>query len=129
MYKTTMARLNEVRLNATQTKGNVSRIVFINEELRIELSSYLKQYKAKTITQPLFYTEKRADFTANTLTQWFFWLYKKAGISSVSSHSRLRKFITNLANKGASVRILESLARYIYVDKNDDIKRQEVELI
>jgi integrase/recombinase XerD len=127
---------NEVRLSATQTKGNIGRVVFINEKLRTEIASYLKQYKAKSATQPLFYTEKRAGFTANTLTQWFFWLYKKAGISSASSHSGRRTFITNLANKGVGVRVLASLAGHkslnttmIYIDTNDEIKRQAVELI
>lgn len=127
---------NEVRLSATQTKGNIGRVVFINEKLRTELASYLKQYKAKTITQPLFYTEKRAGFTANTLTQWFFWLYRKAGISSASSHSGRRTFITNLANKGVGVRVLASLAGHkslnttmIYIDTNDEIKRKAVELV
>jgi integrase/recombinase XerD len=127
---------NEVRLSATQTKGSVGRVVFLNEKLRTELASYLKQYRAKTATQPLFYTEKREGFTANTLTQWFFWLYKKAGISSASSHSGRRTFITNLANKGVGVRVLASLAGHkslnttmIYIDTNDEIKRQAVELI
>ena len=127
---------NEIRLSATQTKGNIGRVVFINEKLRIELASYLKQYKAKTITQPLFYTEKRAGFTANTLTQWFFWLYKNAGISSASSHSGRRTFITNLANKGVGVRVLASLAGHkslnttmIYIDTNDEIKRNAVEML
>ena len=127
---------SEVRLGANQTKGATGRVVYINGKLRSELSSYLKQYKAKSTTQPLFYTEKRAGFSANTLTQWFFWLYKKAGISSASSHSGRRTFITNLANKGVGVRVLASLAGHkslnttmIYIDANDEIKRQAVELI
>lgn len=127
---------SEVRLTATQTKGNVGRVVFLNEKLRSELGAYLKTYNAKSNAQPLFYTEKRTGFSANTLTQWFFWLYKKAGISSASSHSGRRTFITNLANKGVGVRVLASLAGHkslnttmIYIDTNDDIKRQAVELI
>jgi len=32
---------NEVRLSATQTKGSVGRVVFLNEKLRTELASYL----------------------------------------------------------------------------------------
>ncbi len=127
---------NEIRLSATQTKGNVGRVVFVNEKLRTELSAYLKSFKPKSTTQPLFYTEKSDGFTANTLTQWFFWLYRKAGISSASSHSGRRTFITNLANKGVGVRVLASLAGHksinttmVYIDTNDNIKRQAVELV
>lgn len=65
-----------------------------------------------------------------------FWLYKKAGISSASNHSGRRTFITNLANKGVGMRVLASLAGHkslnttmIYIDTNDEIKRQAVELI
>ena len=101
---------NEVRLSSSQTKGNVGRIVFVNEKLRTELASYLNFHKPKTNIEPLFFTEKRKGFSANTMTQWFFWLYKKAGISSASSHSGRRTFITNLANKGVGVRVLASLA-------------------
>lgn len=127
---------NEIRLSAAQTKGNVGRVVFVNEKLRTELAAYLKSFKPKSMTQPLFYTEKSSGFTANTLTQWFFWLYRKAGISSASSHSGRRTFITNLANKGVGVRVLASLAGHksinttmVYIDTNENIKRQAVELV
>lgn len=127
---------NEIRLSASQTKGNVGRVVFVNEKLRAELGNYLRDRRIKDKHQPLFYTEKRSGFTANTLTQWFFWLYKRAGISSASSHSGRRTFITNLANKGVGVRVLASLAGHksinttmIYIDTNDEIKRRAVELV
>ena len=127
---------SEIRLSASQTKGNIGRVVFVNEKLRTELATYLRTYKVKDRALPLFYTEKSKGFTANTLTQWFFWLYKKAGISSASSHSGRRTFITNLANKGVGVRVLASLAGHrhlnttmIYIDTNDDIKRRAVELV
>ncbi len=127
---------NEIRLSASQTKGNVGRVVFVNEKLKTELDNYLRNRRIKDKYQPLFYTEKREGFNANTLTQWFFWLYKKAGISSASSHSGRRTFITNLANKGVGVRVLASLAGHksinttmIYIDTNDEIKRRAVELV
>lgn len=127
---------NEIRLSASQTKGNIGRVVFVNEKLRTELDNYLRDRRIKDKHQPLFYTEKREGFNANTLTQWFFWLYKKAGISSASSHSGRRTFITNLANKGVGVRVLASLAGHksinttmIYIDTNDEIKRRAVELV
>ncbi|WP_321899666.1 tyrosine-type recombinase/integrase, partial [Paraburkholderia heleia] len=86
--------------------------------------------------QPLFYTQKRAGFTANTLCQYFHWLYKEAGIQGASSHSGRRSFITNLASKGVGVRVLMSLAGHRdisttqrYIDVNDDMQRKAVDLV
>lgn len=125
----------EIRLSAKQTKGNVGRVVFMNDKLRTELAAYLKTNKIKDLAHPLFCTEKSIGFSANTLTQWFFWLYKKSGVVA-SSHSGRRTFITNLANKGVGVRVLASLAGHksinttqIYIETNDDIKRRAVELV
>lgn len=125
----------EIRLSAAQTKGNVGRVVFVNDKLRTEIATYLQSYKTKDATHPLFYTEKSEGFSANTLTQWFFWLYKKSGVVA-SSHSGRRTFITNLANKGVGVRVLASLAGHksiattqVYIETNDDIKRCAVELV
>lgn len=126
----------EVKLQASQTKGKHPRTVFINEKLRAELAAYLKTFAVKDPTRPLFYTEKRTGFDANTMAQWFFWLYKKAGIAGASSHSGRRTFITGLANKGIGVRVLASLAGHrsiavtqSYIDVNDDMKRRAVELV
>jgi integrase/recombinase XerD len=127
---------NEIRLLATQTKGGHERTVFVNERLQKELAHYAKTLTRINPTEPFFYTQKRKGFTPNTLTQHFFWLYKKAGIHGASSHSGRRTFITTLASKGVGVRVLASLAGHanisttqIYIDVNDDMKRQAVALI
>ncbi|MBM4212851.1 MAG: site-specific integrase, partial [Gammaproteobacteria bacterium] len=64
-------------------------------------------------------------FLLGTLTQWFHWVYKRAGIAGARSHSGRRTFITNLANKGIGVRVLASLAGHrsiavtqAYIDVN-----------
>ena len=127
---------NEIRLTAAQTKGRYGRVVFVNDKLKTELVSYLRYRKIKDSIEPLFYTEKSKGFSANTLTQWFHWTYRKAGVSGASSHSGRRTFITNLASKGIGVRVLASLAGHrsiavtqAYIDVNDDMKRQAVELV
>jgi integrase/recombinase XerD len=127
---------NEIRLLPEQTKGNHARTVFINDRLLKELSHYAKELTINNITEPFFYTQKRKGFTANTLAQHFFWLYKKAGLNGASSHSGRRTFITTLASKGVSVRVLASLAGHAnisttqrYIDVNDDMKRQAIALI
>ena len=69
------------------------------------------------------------------MTQFFHYLYRRAGIEGASSHSGRRTFITNLASKGVGVRVLMSLAGHrnisttqAYIDVNDDMKRRAVEL-
>ena len=126
----------EVHLAPLQTKGKYARTVFLPEKLRIEIASYLQTLKAINPSKPLFFTAKRDGFTANTLTQHFFWLYKRAGVSGASSHSGRRSFITKLAQQGIGVRVLASLAGHrsitvtqAYIDVNDDMKRKAVELV
>ena len=128
---------SEIRLTAEQTKGNEARIVFVNDKLRIELQKYAKLYKTVDTSVKFFYSQKADSdgFTANTLTQLFGNIYRGAGLYGASSHSGRRTFITNLASKGVSVRVLMSLAGHknigttqAYIDVNDDMKRKAVEL-
>jgi integrase/recombinase XerD len=127
---------NEIRLLAMQTKGGIERTVYVNDRLQKELQTYAKELTNVNLTDAFFYTQKRTGFTANTLAQHFFWLYKRANLSGASSHSGRRTFITTLASKGVSVRVLASLAGHAnisttqrYIDVNDDMKRQAVALI
>ena len=127
---------SEIRLSAAQTKGNDGRTVFLPAKLKEELAVYMQTRHIKDPTITLFHTANRLSFTPNTLCQHFFWLYKKAGIAGASSHSGRRQFITTLANKGISVRILASLAGHKniavtqkYIDVNDEMKRAAVELV
>ena len=130
---------NEIRLSSEQTKGNEARVVFVSDKLRKELELYTRLMSNANVNPALkfFYSQKRTSngFTANTLTQFFHYLYKRAGIDGASSHSGRRTFITNLATKGVVVRVLMSLAGHknisttqAYIDVNDDMKRKAVEL-
>jgi integrase/recombinase XerD len=129
---------DEILLQAEQTKGNCARVVFVNAKLKRELKAYICQYPYTKAKSKLFYSQKREEqgFTANTLTQHFHYLYKRAGMVGASSHSGRRTFITNLAAKGVGVRVLMSLAGHrnigttqAYIDVNDDMKRRAVELV
>ena len=130
----------EIRLSAEQTKGNEARVVFVNDKLRKELELYTRLLDKANINPALkfFYSQKRKSdgFTANTLTQFFHYLYKRAGIDGASSHSGRRTFITNLASKGVGVRVIMGLSGHKslavvqkYIDVNDDMKRKAVELV
>lgn len=127
---------SEIRLSAQQTKGNTARVVFIPRKLREEILDYLTTRHATLSHIPLFHTDDRLGFTPNSLCQWFFWTYKRAGINGASSHSGRKTFLTSLANKGISIHILASLAghksiavTHKYLIANDEMKRNAVELI
>jgi len=127
---------DEIRLDASVTKNNVARTVFVNAKLRKELQYYIKLKPYENLADKLFYTQKNEGFTANTLTQFFMYLYRAAHIDGATSHSGRRTFITTLANKGISVRLLARLVGHknisttqCYIDVNDDMKRKAVELV
>ena len=126
----------EIRLAASQTKGRQARTVFIPQKLRDELQRYVNLRQPLQLALPLFVTAGRKRFTASGMTQHFYWLFKDAGVAGASSHSMRRSFITNLANKGIGVRVLASLAGHKsiavtqkYIDVNDEMKRNAVEMI
>jgi integrase/recombinase XerD len=126
----------EIRLTAQQTKGSHPRTVFLPQKLRVELEQYLSLRGAVPHTNPLFITAGRKPFSANVMAQHFHYLFKSAGISGASSHSLRRSFLTTLAAKGISVRVLADLAGHRnlqvtmrYLDASDDMKRNAVELV
>ena len=93
-----------------QTKGRRARTVYLGMKIRKELERYLATKRIDDVSKPLFATQKRAQFSPNTLAQYFFYMYRNVGINGASSHSGRRSYLTSLANKGTSIHILKSLA-------------------
>jgi integrase/recombinase XerD len=128
---------DEIVLSPEQTKGRRPRRVFINARLRKELGAYIKhQFTLIDPRLPLFSSQKRRAFSGNTMCQLFLNLYKACGIKGASSHSGRRTFITNLASKSVSVRVLAELAGHSsitttqrYIDVNDQQLRNAIELV
>lgn len=129
---------SEVLLAAHRVKHGNARTVFLNNLLCTELAAYIHSRKWIDIEQPLFTTHRgpRRPFTANTLTQYFYWMYRNAGIKGASSHSGRKTFLTSLAGKGVSVFVLAKLAGHLdikttsrYVSTGDDVLRKAVELV
>lgn len=127
----------EVYLAAHRVKHAHARTVFLSSRLQTELAEYIATRGWIDEAQPLFsiHHSPRKPFSANTLTQHFFWLYKRAGIQA-SSHSGRKTFLTSLASQGVSVFVLSSLAGHRsiattqrYITVNDDMKRKAVELV
>jgi len=126
----------EINLTAEQTKGNRSRNVLLNERLRGELAAYIQTIGVKDPKQPFFATQRSAGFTANSLTQVVNGIYRSAGFDGASSHSGRRGFLTNLAEKGVSVRVMMALAGHAnmsttqrYIDLRPGVLRNAVELV
>jgi integrase/recombinase XerD len=126
----------ETVLTAAQTKGDKSRRIWFNERMRTELAAYVAAHRPKYRQQPLFYTQRRDGFTANTLTHIINGVYQKAGIANASSHSGRRSGLTTLADKGVSVRVLMALAGHSqiattqrYIDLRFSVVRAAVELV
>ena len=138
---------SEVYLSAQQTKGSKGRTVYLSDKMSDEISLYLKtRFKLNDLlavtltdtTRALFANQKdcHRGFSASTACQMFHYWYKEAKIEGASSHSGRRGFITNLANKGVHVRILQELAGHSsiavtqkYIDVNHDKLRIAVEML
>ena len=138
---------SEVYLSALQTKGSKGRTLYLSDKLREEINLYLKtRFKLKDLlpvtmtdtVRALFTNQKdcHRGFSASTACQMFHYWYKEAKIEGASSHSGRRGFITNLANKGVHVRILQELAGHSsiavtqkYIDVNQDKLRIAVAML
>jgi integrase/recombinase XerD len=98
-------------------------------------SSVGVDHKPIDCTAPLFISQKDTAFSANTMCQLIIHIYQQAQLTGATSHSGRRSFITNLAAKGVSVRVLAELAAHSsisttqrYIDINDQQLRAAVEL-
>lgn len=129
---------SEIYLAAHRVKHGHARTIFLNARLQHDIATFISTRNWFDDEQPLFSTHRgqRCAFSANTLTQHFYWLYKRAGIKNASSHSGRKTFLTSLASQGISVFVLAELAGHKsiattqrYVTVNADIKRRAVELV
>lgn len=127
---------DHISLATSQTKGDRGRTVLLNERMQEELRYYIRTLKKLHPSQPLFATQRSAGFTPNSLTQVINSMYGKAGLHGASSHSGRRGFLTNLAEKGVSVRVMMALAGHSnmsttqrYIDLRPGVLRKAVELV
>lgn len=121
-------------LSADKSKGH-SRTIVINKYLASQLKQYAQVINIAKRDKPLIESQK-GQFKPNALCQLFGRLYKTAGLDDCTSHSGRRSFITNLAHKGVSAKVLMTLAGHQnlsttqrYIDVNDNMLAAAVELI
>ena len=126
---------SEFVLTANMTKGGFARTVYIPSSLRAQLQEYVDLRGDTHPTHPLFVSAGGRAFSPNMLTQNLFWLFRKAGITNASSHTMRRQYITGLATKGTSIKVLSTLAGHRsiqvtakYIDTNPDLLRNAAEL-
>ena len=127
-----------IYLSATQTKGSTGNTVFVNKRLAAALKRYATMYSkhVKRPSAPIMYSGKGGGFSPQTVVNLFQHLYKVAGIAGASSHSGRRQFITELADKGVSARLVQAAARHRslavtmrYIDVNENKLRAAIELV
>jgi integrase/recombinase XerD len=129
--------LDRITLRPETTKGRKGRTIFVSEKLARELRRYQAVAKgAVEASRPLLPTQKRTAFTPNTLCQLMGEMYRAAGIEGASSHSGRRWFITQLAHKGISPKVIMTLAGHQhltttqrYIDVNDQMMRYAVDVL
>ena len=79
-----------IHLRPEQTKNQQVHSVVICKGLKAELQRYVATLNDLNPSAPLFSTQKepKRGFSQNTLTQHFFWMYKKSGIDASSESGR-----------------------------------------
>jgi integrase/recombinase XerD len=103
-----------VLLTKDMTKGSKANSVYLSDFVQKEIKKYLESNAERlaTLKSPLIYSQRTGGhFSSQTLQILFKTLYSNVGINA-SSHSGRRKFITDLSEKGVSVRVIQELARH-----------------
>lgn len=141
--KDVIAESGEVKdtiyLKHFQTKGSSDQQVVVSELLQKEIGQYISKnpYLLSNRDGNLLRSQKtRQGFSSQTIQNLFRFLYQEAHIENASSHSGRRSFITNLSEKGVSVRVIQELARHSsmvttqrYIDVSVDKLKNAVELV
>ncbi len=129
---------NTLYLAVGQTKGDEANSVLVSKRLSKVLAKYASEYPKhiKNPQVPLIFSAKQEGFSAQTIVNLFARFYELAGVKGASSHSGRRQFITELADKGINVRVIQALARHKdigttqrYIDYNENKLRQAIECI
>ncbi len=129
---------DSIQLAASQTKGNHAGTALVSKRLAVQLKKFGRQYRQILNRQnaPLIFSAKGEGFSAQTIINLFQNLYAEAGITGASSHSGRRQFVTELADKGISARVIQALVRHKhlnttmrYIEINDKKLRNAIELV
>jgi integrase len=126
---------DEIRLEYKASKGKSGGVVFISKRLGAELAAFA--HAQADMTGTIIKSERRGSMSAQSVTNWFFSLYKRLGHEGCSSHSGRRTAITSWSRKissvGGSLRDVQSLARHSslqmsqrYIEVSEDAMKKVV---
>ena len=126
---------DEIRLIDKASKGKSGGVVFISTRLKKALVEFAENHH--TLRGPTISSNRGGAMTTQSVTNWFFTLYKKLGFEGCSSHSGRRTAITKWARKissaGGSMRDVQALARHSslqmtqrYVEVSEDAMKKVV---
>lgn len=124
-------------LNATQTKGSKGREFYINKQAKRHIIALIKSMPAAEQNHPLVQVMgKRKAFSANGIAIAMRNFYRDAGFTGCSSHTGRRSAISQLANKGVGIRIIQKFSGHRqlqsvqhYLDANEEMVKNAVELL
>ena len=124
-------------LSAAQTKGNKGREFYINKHAKQHIAALLKSMPVAEPSHPLFQVMgKRTAFSANGIAIAMRNFYGDAGFTGCSSHTGRRSAISQLANKGVGIRIIQKFSGHRqlqsvqhYLDANEEMVKNAVELL
>jgi integrase len=130
----TGALTDEIRLQDKASKGKSGGVVFVSNRLGTELAAFAD---TQTMSGTIIKSERRGSMSAQSVTNWFFSLYKRLGYEGCSSHSGRRTAITKWSRKissvGGSMRDVQSLARHSslqmtqrYIEVSEDAMKKVV---
>ena len=128
---------DRIHLSNGQTKGDRQRTVILSQKLQKEVLNFVGPLAGlrKEPGRPLIRSQKGGHFSPTTMVMLFRHIYDLAGLRDARSHSGRRSFITKLANKGVSVRVVQTLAGHSsmqttqrYIDVNEGMLVEAVEL-
>jgi integrase/recombinase XerD len=138
VFDDTGAVRDTIYLSAAQTKGSEGNTVYVNKRLAAALKRYAAAYPKHCAkpTAPMMFSAKKGSFTPQTIVNLFQNIYRAAAVAGASSHSGRRQFITELADKGVNVHLVQAAARHKsiavtmrYVDVNENKLRAAMELV
>ena len=123
-----------IRLENKSSKGQSGGVVYMSKRLQHALGA-LKSISPTYGT--IVKTRSGTSFTAGTMTNWFFHLYRDLGFEGCSSHSGRRTAITKwartISQHGGSMKDVMTMARHSslqmtqkYVEVSEDTCRRVV---
>ena len=117
-----------VILRKSITKGGKTiRAYLSHPEVREALSAWIEE-RGANCRETLFFSQKGAPFTPNTLSRVMLQHYKKAGLEGRSSHSGRRSFASNCLKSGMDLVALSKVMshssinttmRYVHHDESE----------